>query len=144
MSQGPCGRAATSAAAGMAAGPAINASRNAAAKRIIVMACPFPMDSLYFVRQITRARKDLKSFIGGFDMARTIFASALLVALAIPMAASSQQPPPTAPRGVVPPDQNLPSYIRKLTSFGERAEFSLDSKKVIFLTKTYGDVMEYD
>src|SRR5215212_4305127 len=75
-------------------------------------------------------------------MAIRIFACVLLMALAVP--ASSQEPPPTAPRGVVPPDQNLPSYIRKLTSFGERAEFSLDGKRVIFLTKTFGDVLEYD
>jgi hypothetical protein len=77
-------------------------------------------------------------------MASRIFAAVPLIALAIPMMASSQEPPPTAPRGVVAPDQKLPSYIRKLTSFGERAEFSLDSARVIFLTKTFGDVMEYD
>lgn len=77
-------------------------------------------------------------------MAARIFVFVLLVAFALPMTVSSQEPPPTAPRGVVPPDQNLPAHIRKLASFGERPEFSLDSKRVIFLSKTFGDVMEYD
>ena len=45
---------------------------------------------------------------------------------------------------MVPPDQNLPPHIRKLTGFGERAEFSLDSKRVLFLSKTFGDAMEID
>jgi hypothetical protein len=55
-----------------------------------------------------------------------------------------QQPPPAAPSGVVAPDQNLPPHIRKLTGFGERAEFSLDGRRVLFLTKTFGDAMEID
>jgi hypothetical protein len=76
-------------------------------------------------------------------MVSRIFAAVPLIAWAVPMMASSQEPPPTAPRDVVAPDQKLPSYIRKLTSFGERAEFSLDSARVIFLTKTFGDVIEY-
>ena len=67
-----------------------------------------------------------------------------LVLFAIPVLATAQEPPPTAPRGVVPPDQNLPRHIKKLTSFGERADFSLDSKKVLFLSKTLGDALEYD
>jgi hypothetical protein len=50
-----------------------------------------------------------------------------LAALWPPIIAIGQQPPPAAPAGVVPPDQNLPPHIRKLTGFGERAEFSLDS-----------------
>ena len=54
------------------------------------------------------------------------------------------QPPPTTPVGVVSPDQNLPPHIRKLTGFGERAEFSLDGKRVLFLSKTFGDAMEID
>ena len=61
-----------------------------------------------------------------------------------PIGAIGQQPPPAAPAGVVPPDQKLPPHIRKLTGFGERAEFSLDSKRVLFLSKTFGDAMEID
>jgi len=77
-------------------------------------------------------------------MAARIFVSAMLAAWAIPIMALGQEPPPAAPTGVVPPDRNLPKHIRKLTAFGERAEFSLDSKRLLFLTKTFGDVMEYD
>lgn len=69
----------------------------------------------------------------------------LAVALAaLPLTLGAQQPPPPAPTGAIPPDQNLPSHIRKLTGFGERAEFSLDSKRVLFLSKTFGDAMEVD
>ncbi len=42
------------------------------------------------------------------------------------------------------PDQNLPTHIRRLTTFGERADFSHDGKKVLFLSKTFGDVLEAD
>ena len=73
-----------------------------------------------------------------------VFGCVVLVALCSPFMAVGQQPPPAAPAGVVPPDQNLPPHIRKLTGFGERAEFSLDSKRVLFLSKTFGDAMEID
>jgi hypothetical protein len=68
----------------------------------------------------------------------------LLISVVLPGAGFSQEPPPAQPAGVIPPDQNLPPHIRRLTGFGERAEFSLDSRRVIFLSKTYGDVMEID
>jgi hypothetical protein len=42
------------------------------------------------------------------------------------------------------PDQNLPAHIRRLTLFGERADFSPDGKKVMFVEKTFGDVYEID
>jgi hypothetical protein len=76
-------------------------------------------------------------------MSARLFTGALAL-LAITGLAAAQEPPPNAPRGAVPPDQNLPRHIKKLTSFGERAEFSLDSRKVLFLSKTFGDAMEYD
>lgn len=77
-------------------------------------------------------------------MAPRLFLPSLLIALSMSVIANGQEPPPTAPPGAISPDQNLPSHIRKLTGFGERAEFSLDSKRVIFLTKTFGDVIEYE
>jgi len=73
-----------------------------------------------------------------------VFRCMVLVALCSPFIAVDQQPPPATPVGVVPPDQNLPPHIRRLTGFGERAEFSLDSKRVLFLSKTFGDAMEID
>lgn len=42
------------------------------------------------------------------------------------------------------PVENLPSYIKRLTQFGERADFSHDGKKILFVEKTYGDVYEFE
>ncbi len=42
------------------------------------------------------------------------------------------------------PADNLPPYITQLTSFGERADWSPDGKKILFLSKTFGDAMEID
>ena len=42
------------------------------------------------------------------------------------------------------PDQDLPPHISRLTRFGERADFSRDGKRVLFLEKTFGDVYEVD
>src|SRR5687768_18589114 len=72
------------------------------------------------------------------------FKCAALVALSLTLTALAQQPPPATPAGIVPPDQNLPPHIRKLTGFGERADFSLDGRRVLFLSKTFGDAMEID
>ena len=77
-------------------------------------------------------------------MAVHVLERVALAVLCVPLMAAGQQPPPAAPAGVVPPDQNLPPHIRKLTGFGERADFSLDSKRVLFLSKTFGDAMEID
>jgi hypothetical protein len=75
---------------------------------------------------------------------RRVLARVALGVLCVPLIAAGQQPPPAAPAGVVPPDRNLPPHIRKLTGFGERADFSLDSTRVLFLSKTFGDAMEID
>jgi hypothetical protein len=37
------------------------------------------------------------------------------------------------------PADHLPKHIRRLTWFGERADFSHDGKKILFVEKTYGD-----
>jgi hypothetical protein len=42
------------------------------------------------------------------------------------------------------PDQALPPNITRLTFFGERADFSHDGKRVLFVEKTFGDVYEID
>ncbi len=42
------------------------------------------------------------------------------------------------------PDQDLPPHITRLTLFGERADFSHDGKRVLFLSRTFGDVFELD
>jgi hypothetical protein len=63
---------------------------------------------------------------------------ALLFLLAT-LAASGAQPP----AGESPAD-HLPPHIRRLTHFGERADWSHDGKKILFLSKTYGDALELD
>ena len=42
------------------------------------------------------------------------------------------------------PTDHLPAHIKRLTAFGERADWSNDGKKILFLTKTFGDAMELD
>src|SRR6478609_149962 len=42
------------------------------------------------------------------------------------------------------PTDNLPPHITQVTHFGERADFSHDGKKILFLTKAFGDAMEID
>lgn len=42
------------------------------------------------------------------------------------------------------PADHLPANIRQITAFGERADFSHNSQRVLFLNKQFGDVMEYD
>lgn len=63
----------------------------------------------------------------------------LLLLLALGMRAGSGQPA----SGENPAD-HLPPHITQATWFGERAEFSHDGKKLLFLTKTFGDAMELD
>ncbi|HEY8996091.1 MAG TPA: hypothetical protein VIM71_15600 [Lacunisphaera sp.] len=50
-------------------------------------------------------------------------------------------PPPHAGQS---PADHLPPHITQLTYFGERADWSHDGKKILFLTKMFGDAMELD
>lgn len=51
-------------------------------------------------------------------------------------------------RAVDDPDRpappTLPPHIRRLTTFGERADWSHDGQRILFLSKTFGDVFEVD
>ncbi len=42
------------------------------------------------------------------------------------------------------PAEHLPPHIQRVTGFGERADFSHDGKKILFLSKTFGDALEID
>jgi hypothetical protein len=42
------------------------------------------------------------------------------------------------------PADALPPHIQRLTGFGERADWSADGKRILFLSKTFGDAMEID
>ena len=42
------------------------------------------------------------------------------------------------------PLDELPAYIKQVTYFGERADWSHDGKRILFLAKTFGDVYEVE
>lgn len=42
------------------------------------------------------------------------------------------------------PLDELPPYIKQVTPFGQRADFSHDGKRILFLEKTFGDVYEVE
>lgn len=42
------------------------------------------------------------------------------------------------------PLDELPGYIKQVTYFGERADWSHNGKKILFLAKTFGDVFEVE
>src|SRR6201997_1552931 len=42
------------------------------------------------------------------------------------------------------PTDHLPPHIQRLTWFGERADWSHDGKRILFLSKTFGDAMEIE
>ena len=70
------------------------------------------------------------------------FLSLLLLLLA-----AGSLPTPAAAPGVEPdasPADNLPAHIRRLTTFGERADWSRDGKRILFVEKTFGDVYEVE
>jgi hypothetical protein len=48
------------------------------------------------------------------------------------------------PKAGESPTDHLPPHIMQATWFGERADWSLDGKKILFLSKTFGDAMEID
>jgi len=47
-------------------------------------------------------------------------------------------------KGNKSPLDELPAHIRRLTHFGQRADFSHDGKRILFLEKTFGDVYEVE
>lgn len=42
------------------------------------------------------------------------------------------------------PLDELPAYIKQVTQFGQRADFSHDGKRILFIEKTFGDVYEVE
>ncbi|MBL7154489.1 MAG: hypothetical protein ISS79_12310, partial [Phycisphaerae bacterium] len=42
------------------------------------------------------------------------------------------------------PLDELPAHITRVTHFGQRADFSHDGKRILFVEKTFGDVYEVD
>jgi Tol biopolymer transport system component len=46
--------------------------------------------------------------------------------------------------GIQSPAEELPAHITRLTYFGQRADWSHDGKRILFIEKTFGDVYEID
>jgi len=42
------------------------------------------------------------------------------------------------------PLDELPAHIKQITHFGERADWSYNGKRILFLAKTFGDVYEVE
>ena len=69
---------------------------------------------------------------------RPVVAAALVLAgLSGTFAAAQAQPAKS-------PADELPPFIKHLTRFGERADWSHDGKRIVFVSKTFGDVYEVD
>lgn len=69
--------------------------------------------------------------LNGLNMDKPLWISIALVAAAVL-------------NGQTSPDQHLPSHITRLTWFGERADWSGDGQRILFVEKTYGDVYEIE
>src|SRR4051812_5426441 len=74
---------------------------------------------------------------GSLPVALTV---ACATSLAIALAAA-----PAAPAGQAKdPTGELPPHIIKLSNFGERADWSHDGRRLLFVEKTFGDVYEIE
>ncbi|MEM6643460.1 MAG: hypothetical protein AAF616_10805 [Bacteroidota bacterium] len=47
-------------------------------------------------------------------------------------------------RAQTDPLDNLPNYVKQLTHFGQRCDWSHDGKRILFIEKTFGDVYEVE
>lgn len=65
----------------------------------------------------------------------------LLLAALTTISVTVQSQEPAAP---VNPAEQLPPNIRQLTSWGERPDFRHDGQRLLFLSKVFGDVYEYE
>ncbi|MGH9340456.1 MAG: hypothetical protein ACRD1R_12920 [Acidobacteriota bacterium] len=72
-----------------------------------------------------------------------LFAVSVMAVFSVIALSNPAAPAEDAKEGKSPVD-NLPSYITRLTHFGERGDWSHDGKKILFLEKTFGDVYEVD
>jgi hypothetical protein len=64
--------------------------------------------------------------------------------LACGLARFSAQEPSESPRPGESPADHLPPSITRLTWFGERADWSHDGRRILFVEKTFGDVYEVE
>jgi Tol biopolymer transport system component len=67
---------------------------------------------------------------------------AFLVLAGLMRSIAAENPPASAKPGN--PADSLPPNISRVTHFGERADWSHDGKRILFLARTYGDVYEVE
>jgi hypothetical protein len=63
---------------------------------------------------------------------------AVLLAMLMSTAGATESGPKRSPL------EELPAHIRRLTHFGQRADFSHDGKRILFLERTFGDAFEVE
>jgi hypothetical protein len=68
----------------------------------------------------------------------------LIVATALVLLVSTTRASAQTAGATGSPEDHLPPHITQLTHFGERADWSHDGKRILFLGKTFGDVYEID
>ncbi|MEO7299104.1 MAG: hypothetical protein ABI042_11085 [Verrucomicrobiota bacterium] len=68
-------------------------------------------------------------------------AASLVLVFAFPFLSAAAQTNSLAGKN---PADELPSHIKRITWFGERADWSSDGKRILFLGKTFGDVYEVE
>jgi hypothetical protein len=71
----------------------------------------------------------------------TAFGLAFFLAACVP---EHRLTPAAAPAAGSSPADHLPHGMTRLTWFGERADFSHDGRKILFIEKTYGDAFEVE
>ena len=69
------------------------------------------------------------------NTAKPILSGLIFISLLTSSVSSGEQKPGN-------PLDALPSYIRKVHDWGQRADFSHDGKRLLFIEKTYGDAFE--
>jgi hypothetical protein len=67
----------------------------------------------------------------------------LLGGILLSLSAFGAEDKPTPKEGESPAD-HLPAWIKRVTWFGERADWSHDGKRIVFVEKTFGDVYEVE
>jgi Tol biopolymer transport system component len=70
--------------------------------------------------------------------------SLAVVAAAVLLAAAATTLPHAQGTKRGNPEENLPSHIRQLTGFGERASWSPDGSRIAFMAKSFGDAFVVD
>lgn len=78
------------------------------------------------------------------DTAHPNLMNSAFVRFAFPISCLLASVTSAAPNPGENPADHLPPHIVRLTAFGERADWSADGKKILFLSKTFGDAMEMD